>query len=118
MTSRPSILLRFALPFIATCLGVLAPSSFGSRFLETPSERVEAKEYETGTLVSHHRFLWSGSRVHQVRDASGDEVLVTYTGSGEADFAAGSGGYGGDADITTTGRWPLLTAIAVSAQPL
>jgi hypothetical protein len=35
------------------------------------SERVEAKEYEDEILVSHQRFLWSGSRVHQLRNASG-----------------------------------------------
>jgi RHS repeat-associated protein len=56
------------------------------------SERVEAKEYEDEILLSHKRFLWRGSRVHQMRDANGSEVLVTYTGSGEANFAAGSGG--------------------------
>jgi hypothetical protein len=96
----------------------LAPSAFASRLVVTDSVRVEAKEHNCLNLLSHQRFLWSGSRVHQVRNATGDEVLVSYTGSGEADFAAGSGGYGGDADITTTGRWPPFTGIAVSDQPL
>lgn len=89
MIIRPSILLRLAPMLLAAGL---APSAFANHFVESGNERVPAKEYEAGTLVSHKRFLWSGSRVQQERSASGAEVLVTYTGSGGADFGAGSGG--------------------------
>ncbi len=67
------------------------------------NERVEIREY-TGTatpsttasftdpenpqnltLTSHYRYIWSGHRISQKRDATGNTVHSTYTGDGQYD---------------------------------